>query len=430
MTRIRWLLLAALAALLLLDAPLLLSQSEAAFPPPCTRRLSANANIQRVLSFVRPGSIICLPEGTFHGRLVMDRSTTPGIVLRGAGPGRTILDAGGASDVLLILDQAYITIEGLTLRGGEPANAYVANSYLVAFQDVEVTGGGIGIHFDRRSAGGIVDSHIHHVRNDGVLIRQGSGVRVGKSVVEDNGRVGISAAGRVGRITVDRNQIRNNGGPGFFAGQPPCALLPPADVRAPYCYLANPPAYVGEAIVSLERNVISGNASTGLVFFPGTAGTMRDNTVTANRLTGLFVWGATVNAYNNLFYWNEEHGVEYRAYPDPLHFGSLAPPYPLRARGIIRGNTIRNTTRLGSILGGGLLSQGGDLSVLHNQVVLNAGIGISFVNWAIGRVEHNFVVNNGGSAICLFRAGPVRIVANNLGLNLADQPGICDERFV
>jgi hypothetical protein len=63
-------------------------------------------------------------------------------------------------------------------------------------------------------------------------------------------------------------------------------------------------------------------------------------------------------------------------------------------------------------------------------VVLNAGIGISFVNGATGRVERNFVVNNGGSAICLFRAGPVSMGANNLGLNLADQPGVCDERFI
>jgi hypothetical protein len=356
--RVRWLLLGALAALLLLDAPPVVGRSEAAFPPPCTRRLSANANIQRVLSQVQPGSIVCLPEGTFHGRLVMDRSTSPGIVLRGAGPGRTILDGGGASDALLILDQAYIAIEDLTLRGGEPANAYVGRSYFIAFQNVEVTGGGIGIHVDQRSVSGIADSHIHHVGNDGVLIRQGSGVGVVESVVENNGGVGVSAVGHVRRVVIDGNEIRNNAGPGVFVGQPPCALLPPGDVRAPSCYLANLGGYVGEVSVELERNVISGNASTGVVFFPGTAGMMRYNTVTANLLTGLFVWGATVDAYSNLFEWNEEHGLEYRAYPDPLHFGSLPAPYPLRARGIISGNTIRWTTRLGSILGGGLLSRG------------------------------------------------------------------------
>jgi hypothetical protein len=428
--RVRWLLLGALAVLLLLDAPPLLGRSEAAIPPPCTRRLSTNANIYRVLSQVQPGSIVCLSEGTFHGRLVMDQWTSPGIVLRGAGPGRTILDGGGASDALLILDQAYITIEDLTLRGGEPANAYVARSYFIAFQNVEVTGGGIGIHIDQGSVSGIAGSHIHHVGNDGVLIRQGSGARVGESVVEGNGGVGVSAVGHVRRAIIDGNQIRNNGGPGVFAGQTPCALLPPGEVGAPSCYLANLGAYVGEATVELDRNVISGNVSTGVVFFPGTTGVMRYNTVTSNLLTGLFVWGATVDAYSNLFQWNEEHGLEYRAYPDPLHFGSLPAPYPLRARGIISGNTIRETTRLGSILGGGLLSQGADLSIVSNQVVLNAGIGISFVNGAIGRVVSNFVVNNGGSAICLFRAGSVSMGANNLGLNLADQPGVCDERFI
>lgn len=430
MVRMRWLLFGVLAAFLVLEAPPFLDGGEAAFPPPCTRRLTINANIQRVLSLVRPGSVICLPEGTFHGGLVMDGSTSGGIVLRGAGPGKTILDAGGAKDALLILDQSYILIEDMTLRGGEPANVYVARSYFIGFDNVEVTGGGIGIHIDQKSGSGIANSHIHHVRDDGVLIRQGSGVRVSESVVEENGGVGVSAVGHVSPITVDGNQIQNNRGPGFFAGQTPCALLPPAELLAPSCYLANLPAYVGGANVTLERNVISGNASTGLVFFPGTTGTLRGNTVSSNLLTGLFVWGSTVNAYNNLFAGNEEHGLEYRAYPDPLHFGSLPAPYPLRAQGIIRGNTIRDTTRLGSILGGGLLSQGGDLAILYNRVVMNAGIGVSFVNDAIGSAEHNYVVNNGGSAICLFRSDSARIVANNLGLNLSDQPGICDERFI
>lgn len=430
MTRVRLLLLlGALAGLLLLDAGALTDGAEAQFLPPCTRRLSANANIQRVISLVRPGSIVCLPEGTFRGRLVMDRSTTPGIVLRGAGPGKTILEADG-SDVLLILDQAYITIEKLTLRGGTPANAYVARSYLVAFQEVEVTGGGIGIHIDQRSASGIVDSRIHDVAHDGVLVRQGSSAGVRNSVIERNGGVGVSAVGRLGTVTVEGNQIMDNQGPGVFAGQTPCALLPPADVRAPACYLANLAAYVGQATLTLDRNVISGNGSTGLVFFPGTTGTLRSNTVAANRLTGLFAWGATVDAYANIFQANEEHGLEYRAYPDPLRFGALPAPYPIPAWGNLNDNVVRDTTRLGSILGGGILSQGAVLRIFHNLVVLNAGIGISFVNGAGGSVEWNFVVNNGGSAVCLFRAGPVRVIANNVGLNLADQPGICDERYV
>ena len=82
----------------------------------------------------------------------------------------------------------------------------------------------------------------------------------------------------------------------------------------------------------------------------------------------------------------------------------------------------------GDAEGGGLLSQGGRLIVRDNTFMDNAGIGVSFVNGAHGEIASNYVMWNGGSAICLFRAGSVDVGRNVTGGNLADRPGVCAER--
>ena len=112
--------------------------------------------------------------------------------------------------------------------------------------------------------------------------------------------------------SVVRNIISDNEGPGVFAGQTPCALLPPGFVEVPDCYLANLRAFVGEANVILDGNVIQSSGSTGIVLFPGTRGTLRNNRIWANELSGLFGWGATINSEADQYDLNEEHAAELR----------------------------------------------------------------------------------------------------------------------
>ena len=74
------------------------------------------------------------------------------------------------------------------------------------------------------------------------------------------------------------------------------------------------------------------------------------------------------------------------------------------------------------------MSQGGNLAVMNSVIAHNPGIGVSYVNRAIGRIESNNITDNGGSAICLFNAGRVTVSANRVSGNLDDRIGVCRER--
>jgi hypothetical protein len=140
------------------------------------------------------------------------------------------------------------------------------------------------------------------------------------------------------------------------------------------------------------------------------------------------VWGANVSALLNRFERNQEHAAEYRSYPAPRLPGQPPGTIVLRATGSFLGNVVEDTGLLGTILGGGLLSQGGKLVVRDNSLLKNAGIGVSFVNGAEGEIASNYIMWNQGSAVCLFHAGSVDVGSNVIGGNLANQVGACAER--
>jgi len=390
--------------------------------------VSPGQSIQAAIASTPAGGAVCLAAGTYLETPVFDHTTPPGLTLRGAGPQATILNGAGSRDGVLIFNSSGITLENLGLRDGVPSNAYVFNSTDIRFLDVEVLGGQIGIHIDAGSAAEVNNSLVKGTSGDGILIRNGSNATVMDSEVRGNGGVGVSAVGNVGRVQLSRSTVASNQGPGFFAGQTPCQLLPPATVEAPPCFLANPAAFVASGQYHLNENTIEDNESTGLVFFPGTKATLIDNHINDNRLTGLFVWGADVSALLNRFEGNEEHAAEYRAYPAPRlpghPPGSLVQP----ATGSFLGNVVKDTATLGAILGGGLLSQGGRMVVRNNSLLDNAGIGVSFVHGAEGEIASNYIMWNGGSAVCLFQAGSVDVGKNVIGGNLANRVGVCAER--
>jgi parallel beta-helix repeat protein len=49
------------------------------------------------------------------------------------------------------------------------------------------------------------------------------------------------------------------------------------------------------------------------------------------------------------------------------------------------------------------------------------------VNTSLGRIEGNNIHDNGGSAICVFRAGNVAIGSNQISNNVVNTPGVCRE---
>lgn len=382
--------------------------------------------LQHLIDVSQSGDVICLAPGVYRGPITF--SQKHGVTLRGGGP-RVSIVAGGDRDSMLIFGSSDLTFEDFTLFYGHPSNAYVWNSENIIFQRMDIGGGALGLHYDAGSSGRVTDSFVYAMGGDGILIRRKSNVTVERNWVFVNGGVGVSTVGETATTTITRNIISDNKGPGVFAGQTPCALLPPGFVEVPACYLTNLQAYVGDANIILDSNVIQASGSTGIVMFPGTRATMRSNRIWRNVLTGLFVWGATISSEGDEFNANEEHAIEFRAYPDPLKYGKVGNVFPVRAVGRINNAEIHDTTVLPETgtLGGGVLGQGANLDVANSRIYRNRGIGVSYVNTSLGSIASNYIHDNGGSAICIYKAGAVTATANNIGGNSVDTVGVCDE---
>ncbi len=391
----------------------------------CTR-IAAPDNLQSLIDSAGPGSVICLTPGVFRGSIMFQNKN--GITLRGQGAKISII-AGGSVDSMLIFNSQNLTFENFTLYFGHPSDAYVYNSQNVIFQNVDVGGGGIGIHYDVASIGRISGSFVYAMEGDAILVRRKSNVTVERNWVFDNGGVGVSTVGETATTTVTRNIISDNRGPGVFAGQTPCSLLPPGHVEVPQCYLTDLQAFVGDANIILLSNIIQQSGSTGIVMFPGTRGTFLSNHIWNNKLTGLFVWGAGVTSQGDEFSGNEEHAIEFRAYPDPLKYGQVGTQFPVRAVGSINTDDIHDSVVLpeSGKLGGGVLAQGANLDVMNSRIHNNRGIGVSFVNTSLGTIANNNVFRNGGSAICVYNAGDVMTANNTSSGNASDAPGVCLE---
>ncbi|MHB8375458.1 MAG: right-handed parallel beta-helix repeat-containing protein [Dehalococcoidia bacterium] len=390
----------------------------------CTRN-AGPADVQAAINAAQQGDVICMAPGVYAPLLFQAKN---GVTLRGAGRHETIV-AGGTKDSMLVFSSQNLTFENFMLFYGHPSDAYIWQSQNIVFQQMDVGGGGIGIHYDVGSVGRITDSIIYALEGDAVLVRRRSNLTVQRDWIVQNGGVGVSTVGEAATTAIVQNVISDNKGPGVFAGQTPCSLLPPGLVEVPNCYLADLPAFVGDANIILDSNVIQASGSTGIVMFPGTRGVMRNNHIWRNKLTGLFVWGANMSSDGDEYSGNEEHAIEFRAYPDPLKYGVVGPYFPVRAVGVINNNDIHDSVVLAETgtLGGGVLAQGANLDVTNSRIHDNRGIGVSFVNTSLGNITGNSIYNNRGSAICVYRAGTVTTSGNAISGNVDNTPGVCRE---
>ena len=203
----------------------------------------------------------------------------------------------------------------------------------------------------------------------------------------------------------------------------PCAPLPGGRLDVPSCYLGNPQAFVSHINVTLNATVVQDSGSTGVVLFPGTSATFTGNHIVNNRLTGVFVWGATISSQGDEFSGNEEHAVELRAYPSPLQ------PALLPAVGTLASDDVHDSVVLAATgtLGGGVLAQGARVDVINSRVHNNRGIGVSFVNGSTGSAVDNQIYDNRGSAVCISNAGAVSVTGDSMTGNASDAPGVCRE---
>jgi parallel beta-helix repeat protein len=391
----------------------------------CTRDASPGA-LQGIVDAAVAGDVICMEPGVYVGPVTFQDKHD--VTLKGAGTHVSVV-AGGNHDSMLVFNSSGLTFQDFTLFYGHPSNAYIWKSTDINFRDMDVGGGALGIHYDMGSTGRVSDSFVYAMDGDGILIRRRSNVTVERNWVFNNGGVGVSTVGETATTTITRNIISDNKGPGVFAGQTPCALLPPGLVEVPDCYLVDLAAYVGTANIILTENVIQASGSTGIVMFPGTIGTFRGNHIWRNELTGLFVWGANISSEGDEFVSNEEHAIEFRAYPDPLKYGKVGSRFPVRAVGRINNADIHDTVVLPQTgtLGGGVLGQGANMDVSNSRIYNNRGIGVSYVNTSLGGIDGNTIHDNRGSAICIYHAGVVTVGDNTIYGNEDDEVGVCHE---
>jgi hypothetical protein len=400
------------------------SERERAGAQSCTRNVNPS-NVSSAFSNARDGDVICLAAGVYRGRLALWAKT--GVTIRGEG--RSTVIAGGSVDGLVVLHGRDIVVESVQFYMGSPANGYVRDSRNVVFRNVHVGGGRIGIHYDQRSSGAVIDSYLYALRDDAILLRDGSTVTVERNWIFRNGGVGVSVVGNAGTTTIRRNIISDHAGPGIFVGEPPCALLPPASAVVPACFLTNPDRYVVETRLIIDTNVIQKSGSTGIVLFPGTSAAMSGNRIWRNALTGLFVWGASVQSDRDEYLLNEEHAIEVRSYPDPWQPASIQ----FRSKARINNNDILYSMVLPETgtLGGGIVALASDVDVLNSRVLLNRGIGLSYLDGAAGRVSNSVIANNRGSALCIFRtsASGITVTGTRISHNLDDRHGVCRAEY-
>src|SRR4029079_9207819 len=95
------------------------------------------------LAGAQPGQVINLPEGEFRGRVQLPA----GVRLKGAGVGKTIIDATGNVNVITVDGGSGATISNLTIRASQFAGVSVSNAKQLTLSKLRVTGGSIGILF-------------------------------------------------------------------------------------------------------------------------------------------------------------------------------------------------------------------------------------------------------------------------------------------
>ena len=159
------------------------------------------AGIRSAFCVAKAGCVVHVGPGTYAGDVVLDK---PGLVLRGAGPEKTVLigdeesttkpQAGGAPTILITVDD--VVVEGLAIvngyRSGISASASVARPLLrqVAVKNVEVFSPNLykgteqvsGIRIDAKDARVIASAVVNTGGVDGIAwVSAATGVSVGES---------------------------------------------------------------------------------------------------------------------------------------------------------------------------------------------------------------------------------------------------------
>jgi hypothetical protein len=161
-----------------------------------------HSSYQDAIDNAQSGEVVKLPAGTIHDHLVLKE----GVILMGAGAGRTILDGDGYGTVITGAKNAMVI--GLTVRNGAVGIASMA-SYMGIFHNEIVENKNMGIHICGGSAALVNNLIARNQGLGGVAINSGFPYLANNTIV-DNPSHGVWAWFITGPYLVN-NLIVGNG---------------------------------------------------------------------------------------------------------------------------------------------------------------------------------------------------------------------------
>ncbi|HAM70101.1 MAG TPA: hypothetical protein DCM86_00470 [Verrucomicrobiales bacterium] len=214
-------------------------------------QLIAGGPIQNLIDATKPGDTVLIGAGVFIDVLTIDKDMT----LRGAGLGKTIIDAGKEFNVLLVAKGSKATVEGITFKSSNPTWLFgheprVPGGIIYSDGILRMT----GCELDGRSPaadgyGGILSTGPVELTGSWLhdnydLTLKGPWLAVSNCIVEGNhGYSGASGIHCLGRALIADSTIAHNSSPEYGA----------IHIEA------------GTNVVSIQRCTILGNISgTGI----------------------------------------------------------------------------------------------------------------------------------------------------------------------
>jgi CSLREA domain-containing protein len=270
----------------------------AALPPKCTLRaaiMEANA--------LAGTDTITVPSGTYpltiagqgeDDAATGDLDVKASLIITGAGANSTIVDANGIDRAFHILDPAWLTMSGVTVKNGNPGNASgggIRNSGTLTLARSAVVS---------NAAEGIINTGTLRIASSTIAKNADRGIfnlgslRIVASTISDNGG-GIRNHGSAGHLVAIGITISGNGGNGLTTTGPFASAtfnnctISGNGVRGVHIQ--------GPQSVELTNVTVSGNAAGGT--FRDSQGTLTlKNTIVANNPSGNCAGGITASSYS------------------------------------------------------------------------------------------------------------------------------------
>jgi hypothetical protein len=176
---------------------------------PCAATVQPGGDIGKALFDAIGGSTVCLAAG-IHQPFRVSRAR-PDIVLRGEGPGRTIIQAG-RQDAATVTDMERLTVADLTLRGGAPAGFYAARVRGLTLQNVTVEGAATAIHVEEGTDARLQDVTISRSSDFGLLVRRSASLSGQNVRVLESRGIGIGAVDSPGSVDLRQSEVAHAAG--------------------------------------------------------------------------------------------------------------------------------------------------------------------------------------------------------------------------